>query len=188
MSKVSEEYKDPIDLLLLGNTSNNFLDVLYSLGVTPNILTTLSNIFRGFALYFLFSGKKLLFVILFILGYYFDVLDGHFARRYQMFSKFGDFYDHFSDAIFGFILVYYLFKWSSLPNSKYYWPVIIFYVLTEILMFTNVGCIQKIQNSPNPESQDIYKALCAEKEWIHFTRYFGSGPNILKTVALATIF
>jgi len=188
MSKIPSKYKDPVDNILLSLTADNYLDHLYELGVTPNMITTLSNILRLVSVYFLFNGKKGAFFIFFFLGYYFDVLDGYFARRYKLFSEFGDFYDHFSDAIFGFVLVYYLFKWSSLSKTKYYWPVLIFYILTEILMFTNIGCVQKMSGSQTAESQDMYKMMCIDPSWIQWTRYFGSGPSIIKTGILASIF
>ena len=41
----------------------------------------------------------------YLISYSFDCIDGHIARKYKMFSKYGDIYDHVSDA-FKFALIF----------------------------------------------------------------------------------
>jgi len=188
MRKIPQELDNPIDNLILSGCTDSLMDKLYKMGVTPNMITTVGNIVRGLSIYFLFNGQKGLFVLFYIFGYYFDCLDGHFARTYKMCSVFGDFYDHISDITFYAFLIYYVFFCSSLVGSVYFNRVAILFIVMGILMFTHIGCQQTHYGSNGNEYMDICKNICGKSEWLHWTKYFGCGTNILFTSALAYIF
>ena len=81
---------------------------LHTLGFTPNMLTTVGNILRAISVYYLYKNQKNKFAVFYMLGYFFDCLDGHYARTYGMETTFGDYYDHISDSVFYLIVMYYL--------------------------------------------------------------------------------
>ena len=110
MRKIPEELENPIDSTLIA-----IVDVIqpyfYEFGFTPNILTTFSLLFWLFGLYFFANdGKYYAYyaVILFLISYFFDCFDGHFARSYNMVTKFGDYYDHISDVAKYVLLIYFI--------------------------------------------------------------------------------
>ena len=78
----------------------------YRMGLSPNVFTTLSLIFSCAAAYFVYIGAAPLGSVCWIVNYFFDSVDGNFARKYGMMSEFGDWYDHISDYI-GYCLLCY---------------------------------------------------------------------------------
>lgn len=190
MRKLPAELDNPIDNVMLWCCSDSLMERLYKAGVTPNMITTVGNIFRGLSLYFLFSqatGSKVLFVILYIFGYYFDCLDGHFARKYNMCTKFGDFYDHFSDIAFWLGILYYLLFYSTLPTSPYYYRAMTLLIAFLGLTFVHFGCQQQYIDGSG-EFLDVCQTICGRKEWLYWSRYFGSGSLIVFTALFAYIF
>ena len=73
--------------------------------VTPNMITGLSlllGISSGVSMYY---DKYKLAALLNFLAYFFDCVDGHLARKFDMVTVFGDYFDHYSDLVkFGIIL------------------------------------------------------------------------------------
>src|SRR5688572_26198966 len=71
--------------------------------LTPNRLTTLANVCKLAAAWFVFDGQStselVAAVVLLQLGLIFDHLDGTMARYRRTFTKIGSFYDKVSDLI-----------------------------------------------------------------------------------------
>ena len=103
--KISPDYENPIDNVLI-QISDWVCPALYEapFGVTPNMLTTMSNLFSILGLYFFYNEAGFKYFLCIWMGYFFDCLDGHFARKYDMCTVFGDYYDHISDLIIHAIL------------------------------------------------------------------------------------
>ena len=137
--------------------------------MSPNFITSIANVLRALAVLFLYQNKVLLFAPLFFIGYYFDCLDGHHARRYNKSSRFGDYYDHFSDIFFNTLVVYWIYK-----NQKNWFPLITISIIC-IIMNIHFGCQQQFHQSETGETIDITKVLCTNKHNIKYTRYFGAG-------------
>ena len=79
------------------------LDFWRSMGVTPNILTGIGSLSSMSAMYaFRKNAHPLITTIFVLLRMYFDYADGMFARKYNMTTAFGDWFDHASDV--GFFL------------------------------------------------------------------------------------
>jgi len=75
--------------------------------VTPNHITTVGNVSR-FTLIGLLWTKTLNPItssLLFFLQYFFDGLDGNYARKYNLSTPLGEMYDHYSDQLFTVFLV-----------------------------------------------------------------------------------
>lgn len=112
-----------------------------------------------------------------ILSYFFDCFDGHFARSYNMVTKFGDYYDHISDASKVILLVYFI---CTMYTSKvcYVLPIlIIFFILTLI----HLSCQEFYYNRPNASNTlSLLRFFCiANKKNVNnilgITRFFGCG-------------
>ena len=67
--------------------------------IQPNHITTFGIILNACALMNLLNRDFSLFIILFIMAYFCDVLDGVYARKYNMETKAGKFYDKFADWV-----------------------------------------------------------------------------------------
>ena len=96
--KLKIEHEDPINNIL-----SVFVDciapVFYKLNITPNQVTLLSFVLSLSSVYYLLKNNLRMAALLWGMSYFFDCLDGYMARRYKLFSKYGDYYDHFSDTI-----------------------------------------------------------------------------------------
>ena len=99
--------------------------------MSPNIITTFRNAVLLNMCYKIFYKKdfKNLGIYVFLIGLL-DCVDGEYARKYNMISKFGDQYDHISDLVSHLIIFYILFKYS---DSKYN------FIIALIFLFTSSG-------------------------------------------------
>jgi phosphatidylglycerophosphate synthase len=172
--KIPPEIDNPIDNILyrLSDAAN---PLFYKLRLTPNMITTLSMLFTILATLAILSNCPLLFVILYLVSYFFDVADGSYARRYKMTSKFGDLYDHIKDII-GFCLICYVL-FIRYRKSITIGPLVIIVTFTTLFM-THMGCEQKYLND-NDSSLNLSKYFCPCKEAhqardiMKWSRYFG---------------
>ena len=172
MNKVPESHENPVDALLL-DISRDTLPFFYRTGHTPNILTTYSFLFGLAAVHGLWRESISAFAICYPLGYFFDCADGQFARHYRMVSEFGDLYDHITDVIVNVALLAVILyrRWRSVGALE-----ILIIVVLLILMLTQLGCQQRhYQSTDQPETLDNLTPMCQDPEWIHWTRYFGTG-------------
>jgi len=180
MRKIDSILDNPIDnfFIYLAEVSSPFL---YKTGHTPNIITTYSFISGLASLYFLYLDKRREFAFFFVLNYIFDCFDGYFARRYDMITPFGDFYDHVTDILIPFGMLVIL-------GIKYYqrrsFPRLSVLILLGSLIFLTLvqfGCQQKhiSDDKKIEESLDKLIPLCPNKERIHISKFFGSGTLIV---------
>ena len=112
MRKIERQIENPPDnfFIDLADISSDFYR---DMGLTPNMLTTVSLFFGALSCYLLYHGYNLLAMITWFIAYYYDCADGFFARKYNMVTKLGDLYDHVSDVskVIGiFLIMYYINK------------------------------------------------------------------------------
>lgn len=172
VNKIPTELENPIDVILYNQVDKD-LDFYKNLGLTPNGLTTISLVLSLLSIYNLYYDNYFLAGLLFFIGYYFDCADGKMARKYKMYSKFGDLYDHYSDLAKLFILFYIFYKKSP---EKFKKILVISIILFTLTMFF-VNCQEKIYNK-NKESSflnffNIKLEKCEDK--IKYLKYFGPG-------------
>lgn len=184
MRKIDSTLDNPIDnfFIYLAELSSPFL---YKTGHTPNIITTYSFISGLASLYFLYLDKRMEFAFFFILNYVFDCIDGHFARRYDMITEFGDFYDHVTDILIPLgviiILSFKYYKQRTFPRLS----VILLLTILSFMTMVHFGCQQKnIPNKKIDELLDTFIPFCPKKEQITITRFFGSGSLIIAIAIL----
>jgi phosphatidylglycerophosphate synthase len=158
---------------------------VYSVGLTPNMLTTIGNIFTIIFVYLFLKKKYVLASFAFFMSYFFDCLDGYIARSYNMVTIFGDYYDHISDFTKLLITSYLLISRVKMNMNSLILLLITLIMLTFTLFFFNN---QEIYYG-NPESSPTLSFLTSFKrsnktkseaiQSLKFYRFFGCGTITL---------
>lgn len=176
--KINYNYENPIDNLNLYIFSF-FDDYLYKLNFTPNMLTFISLVLSLIGVYYIYKQNYKIGSILLMVGYFFDCADGNFARKYNMVSKNGDYFDHISDV--SKITILYIVILTSKIKTKNKIIFMIVNVIFIILFNIHMGCQECIYNSDSSNSStlDFTKKICPDPKYIIFTRYFGCGTFFL---------
>jgi phosphatidylglycerophosphate synthase len=192
MRKIPRELENPVDNVFL-DVADGLLPILHRTGHTPNIITTHSFVLGLGSIHALHNDAVWRFCVMYMLSYFFDCVDGHFARHYKMTSKFGDQYDHFTDMAvpLGIFAVLYL-KYASGKRQFGKTTVIAISIILffAYMMLRQFGCQQLAFSELNKQKQrpqellDNLQPLCISDDDIKFTRYFGAGTFNLVFVAI----
>jgi phosphatidylglycerophosphate synthase len=167
MSKTLDKHEGPLDIFFY-YICDKVSPLFYKTGHTPNMITTYSLITGLLAIYYLVKKRPELFLTLFTVSYFFDCLDGFYARKYKMTSKFGDIYDHFKDIFVHVLLAYFVLK---MYYNKIKVTHIFAIIILLLLMSKHLGCQYKILDK---KEESLYKfaGMCDSNEQVSFTRYF----------------
>ena len=149
---------------------DNF-EFFYKCGITPNMITYLSIILCLISGCYIYKKQYKLAALFYILSYYIDCVDGFFARRFNMCTKFGDYLDHISD-VSSIIFIIYLLNIQNPFLLRAHLPNLIFFIF---VAFIQIGCQEKIYGNNESESLVIFKNICIDTNLIKFTRLFGCG-------------
>ena len=184
-NKLEEKYENPIDIILI-RLAHKIKGFFYTFNFIPNHITTLSLIFGLLSIYLLYKNKYKLSILCFAIGYFFDILDGVYARSYDMVTVFGDYYDHISDVlIIGLFLFMIIYKCN---NRTKLIPYMILCCICGILTFIHIGCQENIYNSIESDSLTISKKLCSNPlQKIKYSRFFGCGTFMLLLIMITLI-
>ena len=181
VNKLHDKHENIFDLYLL-RFIDTHLHIYKQLNLTPNIITTFSLISGLTSGYMIYKKNFKSAGLLFFLAYYFDCVDGKFARKYNMVTKFGDMYDHFSDVFKFFLVIFLLYK----NNSKKFARTGIIIILLIFLCLYQISCQQAIYEDTNNNSEsptlDYFKPSkesCLVN--IYHTKYFGCGTAFVFT-------
>lgn len=143
--KIDSKYQDPVDNILI-SLSDKLSPLFKSMNFTPNGITMISTILSLAALYYLYQKNVLNFSIFFALAYFFDVMDGHYARKYNMMTENGDKFDHYKDIFFGVAIIVILFMQYDMLS----FPILIVIMIAlYALTLTYLGCVETITSSEN---------------------------------------
>lgn len=171
--KIANNQENPIDNHII-EFSEHVSDPLIKIGFTPNMITTIGTIFGILTLYCIYIDKFIPAFIFFWLSYFMDCLDGFYARKYKLYSKFGDYYDHIRDIIiFIFFTSLVFYKLKTKKEKIFFITVLIF---TGFLAGVHMGCQEK--NSSDTKHNDTINnlsKLCYDKSHIKYSRYLGMG-------------
>ena len=157
MSKTNNEYEGPIDIFLY-EQCELVSEFFYNTGHNPNIITTYSFICGLLSVYYYYHKNINYFLIFICLSVFFDALDGYFARKYNMKSDFGEYYDSITDGLVVILLLY-------VAYNKYYnnikpWMVYSLVIML-LLMHYELSCQEKIINNQNPTThKEIVRQNC----------------------------
>ena len=89
--KLEDKHENPIDNFLYIFV-NKLTPIFHKLGLTPNNITFLSFLCALISFYFFCKKEYRLAALFWGINYFFDAVDGYMARKYKMFSKYGDYY------------------------------------------------------------------------------------------------
>lgn len=187
VNKISQEYDNPIDIVIY-KIIDKQLNFYYKNNFTPNKLSILSILFGLLSLYTFYKDKYILSGTLFFLHYYYDCVDGKFARKYNMVTKFGDMLDHIGGILISvslLILMYYKIINNQNNKSKIF-KIFIPYTILLLLLLMFFECQEKIYNKN--ESKSLLTTNFFTKEQtinnIKYLRYFGPGTLIIYIIII----
>lgn len=158
---------------------SEYLNTYYKF-ITPNHITTFGLLLNASALMNLLTNNFLVFILLFLTGYFCDILDGTYAKKYNYETKFGEFYDKFADWL-RLISVYIIF--TGLYKKKINNISII--LVISIFMFCNLNFMFKNINKKNNKCIEIWKKCITkiDKDSIYyysnFTKFFDESMVIV---------
>ena len=179
--KLPEYYDDPVDLFFL-SYSEKLNPYFKQLGFTPNGITTVSFIFGLITVWLYYKQQYILSGLSYIVSYFFDVMDGNFARTYKMTSQFGEIYDHVSDWIVIISLAYLFITNKQFGKQGRFIKLGLFMLLIILLIIAlyHYSCQDKYYEEHRNESDDNTKTSmplpkCFDHNHMSYTRYFGTG-------------
>lgn len=139
---------------------------------TPNQLTFLSFFFGLVSAVFFYYDYRVIAVLFFMLTYYFDCMDGFYARKYNMETKLGEILDHTSDFIRHALILYIIY----LKKPKRFFKIIPIILIFNVFLMIHIGCQEQYFNSDVEQPfLDNFKKMCPDKSNIKYTRFLGCG-------------
>lgn len=171
MRKLPSALENPLDnaFIALGDL---MAPTLRALGHTPNMITTYSASCAALALVALHNGNMVAFAGLWLLHPFWDVLDGHYARKYGMTTRFGDFYDHATDTLSLVALGMMVAHRYDLRKAPAW--LLALGVFLGAMSVVHLGCQQRYIGG-HGETLDALQGACPGTSWLTFTRWFSHG-------------
>lgn len=191
MRKIIPNYDGPLDNIFI-EISEMTTPYAHSAGITPNMITTLSNITCIITVLLLLNSNYYWAAFFILVSYYFDCMDGHMARKYDMVTVFGDYYDHISDLTKIVVVLATLYYIDSNKFFKVF-PIII---LMGVMMAVHMGCQELLYENNESYTLEPTKELCPVKNKtddnmvqnvMESTKFFGCGTFYL-TISLSIIY
>lgn len=193
MRKIPSKYENPLDDVLI-SIADQVCPAFKKLGFTPHGITTLSLICGLFALVFILKGYLVLFALFYLLSYFFDCLDGHYARKYNMVTTIGDLYDHIKDIVIAVLALCIMYiRNKHIFSKSVVIAVVLIFVIFSVLGYIHLGCQEKYYQLHDKKTESCTlsfgKQLCPgnpEKN-LKFTRWFGMGTWVIITILFVII-
>jgi phosphatidylglycerophosphate synthase len=181
-TKLPSNLDNPFDSLMMyfGEKS---LPMLKYLNFTPNILTLIGGMFVIFSIAFILTYKFAYAALFYAIAYWFDCVDGQYARYYGITSKGGEKLDHFVDAVRNVLtcISIYIIKISTFKKIVF----AIFYVIFTLTNHYATNCAQNYYFM-NSNTNDKYHmkdqmSFCKHQpsKQLKYIRFIGSGTKIL---------
>lgn len=173
-NKIDKQYQNVLDQYMMHLVE--LTEPIYKkYNFTPNELTTLSLVFGLLCIFFILSKSPILASICIFLSYYYDVLDGYYARKHNMETKIGYHYDYLSD----FIVIVGI---SSAIRGVYEnrsSMINIMSTLLNILIYINIGCQEKKLGKKNESITGVLQNFCYDEKLMYISKYFTKSTYIL---------
>ena len=174
MRKIERIKENPIDDILIC-IADALCPIFYETGHTANLITLYSALSGAVAVYGMYNYDVSTFLVAWTVSYFFDCMDGHFARKYDMVSQLGDLLDHVKDILLWLSVFIILFKKFTVPFSYLVW-----FAVVAIVCAKHIGCQQVHYrlnggNDTERETLDVFFTLCTNPLDIKWTRFFGAG-------------
>jgi phosphatidylglycerophosphate synthase len=181
-NKLPDYYDDPVDIFY-----KKYIDIINphfkAAGMTPNMITTISLVFGLLACYLYYKSYYISAALSYIVSYFFDVMDGYFARIYNMGSVFGSYYDSISDNVVVLLLFILFYKKTSISLLA---KLTIIFILAIYAVGTayQMSCQEKYVKQTNEQHASeglafLDKIKCSDFENMRYSRFFGTGVSTL---------
>lgn len=182
--KLPPHLENPIDNILLEGCAR-IHPFFRKMGFTANGITWLSALLQGIALGLFYHQWHIAAALTYFVGYFLDVLDGYYARRYNMVSSYGDALDHGKDwmVITAFFLILMTRTYISWERKALFLGGTAFFGL---LTTWYMGC-QETYYHPRKNTSDGHatlawtRALCTQdtERRLRWLRWGGTGTSAL---------
>ena len=134
------------DIHLFFPIGKMLIPICKDLGLTPNMITTLSLICT-LNCYMKINKNKKEAIISYFLGYLLDCMDGMMARKYNMGSNFGMTYDLVTDTVSNALILHLMFTKEDIPTNVKAMIVVMLIFLMLLNSFNEAHCaFQKTGN------------------------------------------
>lgn len=177
MRKIPPQYDNPIDNIFIG-ICDYTCGFYKNFNFTPNILTSISLLLSIISAIFFYYDYYAISALLFLLSYMYDCCDGHYARKYDMVTEFGCYYDHISDmfkyVLFGIVMYY--------KSKEKLFAMLPIFLSLSFLTLIHLGCQESYTDERiRSNSLSYLKKLCpADPEIaLTYTKLFGCGTTNL---------
>jgi len=147
------------------------------------------------------GNRKIEFLWWALFSYLFDCVDGHMARKYNMCTKFGDFYDHISDWGYFIALFYVAFIIRGFKSfaKPYRIPIFAILGLAIIGMMVHMGIQEWIYREDSGEHSQgptlnyfarVAQGICASHptECVKGSRFLGTGTFVMIVMIIVFLF
>jgi phosphatidylglycerophosphate synthase len=181
--KIHGSLEDPLSQIFY-DISDVISPSLQSIDITPNFITTVRFLMMICAFPYLFYNKMYnTAAIVYIIAYFFDCLDGHMARKYNMDTDLGDYYDHIVDMI-SYIVSLSFITLTLNKNNKWIIFLIIYVTMISIIQ---LGCQERYlkltETNKNSKAMSLVSCMCSEfmindddiEKTMEYTKLFGIG-------------
>jgi len=185
MKKIPNELECPIDNLIIDLLSEPLSIMFKHFNFSPNGITTLSLLFGLISIWGLYNNWLLGAIIFMFLSYVMDCVDGYYARKYNMVTKGGDYYDHIKDIFIFLIFLFILYNRNKgkMTKMQLFVSVIIFllFLLSSVAYF---ACQEKYYDKEDqiPTLGWLQKFVSSKKKaenCLKVLRFFGMGTFIV---------
>ena len=183
MSKLDNKYNNPVDVLC-EKIYSPMMPSLHQAGVTPNMLTTASMVCGFYSAKLIWDKRPKEAAIFYTLNYFFDCMDGYMARRFNMESHFGDWYDHITDFL-TFGLVGYALVQNNTYNTNTRMILSLILICLSVYTVKWFGCQEKLYNNDIGKSISFFKKACNDpKKDLLNTKWVGCGTLTLFVILI----
>lgn len=181
-NKIDEQYQNILDKYMMKLVE--WTEPIYhKLNFTPNQLTTLSLVFGLLCIFFILARLPVLASVCIFLSYYFDVLDGYYARKHNMETNIGYYYDRVSD----FIVIFGIFSAIRKVHADRAGMINLVSTLLNVMIFINVGCQEKKLGKQDNSIMGMFRDFCFNEDVIHYSKYFTKSTYILFIIFILNI-
>ena len=174
VNKLPVDLESPIDIKIYEQIDHT-LPTYNKMNFSPNTLTTISFLFGLSGVYAAYKDYFMTAGILFFIAYYYDCVDGKYARKYNQVTKFGDYYDHVADFTkFGlmFYVLYFKLQSKSVKTKTILISILVILLILAVLQF---GCQEYLYGEGESPTlawtkKFVKKSKCNKQ--VSYTKYF----------------
>ena len=181
--------KGIIDKFIIYPITELLVKPAHFLGLKPNYITTITLVIRIISLYLFYNKKNLYLAFsLYFISWFTDALDGSVARKYNLGTKFGEYYDMLVDVsttISLFIVLYTVYYKNNLS------PLIIsgiIIIMNSLLVLTKSRCEENKKEWEEGLIKNIIKKVFYLDCKNTFTKKVDLGPGVIYLYIMLFLF